>query len=195
MVKQAIADGLDVEPLTNKLNNSQFTELFNKLTQESLSLSVVMAFQWAQSPNKIFLDVKFSHRIDSPPCIKLNNLDVKIEPTNVRVKGDCEHTGQSVIYKLDLNLWNHVDPEKSTYNTENRGHLFINLVKKDSPSYWPLPIAGKNRPKNMHVWWSMKEKYEDDMDEMMSDYEDDSDVDAFVNSKSRLVNKKRGKDL
>lgn len=117
----------------------------------------------------LFLDIKYSHRFDSPPCLNLNNLKVNIEETRLQVSGDCVHTGSAVVYKMDMNLWSHVDPEKSSYNKESMGHLIVNLAKADTPSYWPMPIAGKTRPKNMHVWFSMKEKYEKAMYALVKD--------------------------
>jgi hypothetical protein len=73
--------------------------------------TVSPAFQWAQSPNKIFLEIKYARKIDSPGCEKLRDKTVDIKEGSFRFYGICDSGNIHVTYDLNLDLAGEVDVE------------------------------------------------------------------------------------
>ena len=120
------------------------------------------AVKWAQSPEVLFLDVKYAHRFDAPGCMEVENRTVTIEPTLFKVEADCEQSGQLIHIQLEMDLFAEVDPDMSFYSDSSGGKLSVNLMKKEK-GVWELPIKGIIKPTNLLVWWEMKEKYAQEM--------------------------------
>jgi hypothetical protein len=50
---------------------------------------VVPAYQWAQSFDRVFIDVKFAHRLDSPRCVEVTNESITLEEDRLKFTGLC----------------------------------------------------------------------------------------------------------
>ena len=131
-------------------------------TQMYLLNSINPALKWAQSPDMLFMDIKYAHRFDSPGCLELTNRTIEVEKQRFGVEGDCSQSGERVKVRLDLQLYAEIDTEASFYSDSSAGRLTVNL-KKLTPSIWPLPISGTTKPTNMLPWWEMKEKYAEEV--------------------------------
>ena len=110
----------------------------------------------------VFLDIKFSHRLDSPGCLEVQNPQVSITKTRLKFSGFCARSTQRIKLDLDLEFFEDVDPDESNYSFTSVGRLNVNL-KKDEELAWSRPTKGK-KPGNVHMWWEMKEKYQTAMD-------------------------------
>ncbi len=128
------------------------------------------ALQWAQSPNKVFLDVKFAHRFDSPGCLEVQDTKVTFTDSRLTFTGLCMQSGHKIQYLLDFETFDTIDPSASTYSLASVGRLSINLEKKVE-GVWSAPMKGK-KSSNMQVWWEMKERYQKEMQRLQPDDEE-----------------------
>lgn len=69
----------------------------------------------------------------------------------------CPRSGKK--FELKLQLFGDVLEEGSTWRLESVGRAVLTL-KKASSAVWPRLLKSKAKPGNIHVWWSLKEKYE-----------------------------------
>jgi hypothetical protein len=130
------------------------------------------AFQWAQSPNSTFLEIKFSHRLDSPGCSVLNDLKVEISSNHFYFSGNCLKSNQKVRFMLDFDTWDEVSPELSSYQEGKNGKLTVSLKKAKNDTVWELPLKGK-KPGNLHIWWEMKDKFKKEMNKLTGEVDED----------------------
>ena len=139
--------------------------------------SVIPAMQWAQSPDKIFLDIKFAHRFDAPGCIELKDQKIDFEKDKLKLSGLCTMSSHKMKYVVDFELYDAVNPDACTYSMSSVGRMTMTL-EKVTKGYWKLPMKGK-KPSNMQIWWEMKGKYKKDMKPYYPDdgtsYPDDDD--------------------
>lgn len=154
---------------TKKTNKNLITTIENKAYQ-----LVSPAFQWAQSPNKVYLNIKFSHRLEAPGCNSIKDSIVNITETKVFFLGFCEKSSQNIKFLLDLDLFKKIVVNESSFSFGSVGKLNFELSKKRG-DIWDLPVKGK-KPKNMHIWWEMKNKFAKEMDAITGG--DDKDPDA-----------------
>jgi len=80
-------------------------------------------------------------------------------------------------YELNLPLHFTIDPEKSYYEFNSVGRLYVNIAKKAKPNRWPFLLTSYDEQKkynNMHTWWEIYEKYQHDLSgyAKYDDYED-----------------------
>lgn len=129
--------------------------------------------QWAQSPLKVFIEVKFAHRFDSPGCLEVQDSKVTFEANRVQFTGVCSQSGHKIQYLLDFETSEAIVPTASTYSFASVGRLSITL-EKQTEGYWTAPMKGK-RPNNLQVWWEMKERYRKEMRRLEPDEEQESD--------------------
>jgi hypothetical protein len=179
LVTQSVEREIPLDPSlkTQALGLKRKLEKFVSAIENSSSVQVVSpAYQWAQSPTKIFLDIKFSHRLDSPGCLEVRDPVVTITDTKLNFYANCARSTQRIRLELDLEYYAEVVPEESNYSFTSVGRLNVNLQKKTDETVWPKPMKGK-KPNNVHTWWEMKEKYQKVMD-MLGDYDETADSDS-----------------
>jgi len=149
-------------------------EKFISALDNSSSQQVVSpAYQWAQSPSTLYLDIKFSHRLDSPGCLEVANPQVTLTDTKLSFIGNCARSTQRIKLVLDLDFYSEINSELSSYSFTSVGRLNVNLRKKEESS-WPKPMKGK-KPNNVHTWWEMKEKYQKVMSKFTGEEDDDDE--------------------
>eukprot|EP00471_Norrisiella_sphaerica_P006365 CAMPEP_0184483008 /NCGR_PEP_ID=MMETSP0113_2-20130426/4614_1 /TAXON_ID=91329 /ORGANISM="Norrisiella sphaerica, Strain BC52" /LENGTH=506 /DNA_ID=CAMNT_0026863127 /DNA_START=348 /DNA_END=1868 /DNA_ORIENTATION=- len=127
--------------------------------------SISPAFKWAQSPDDVHLYIKFAHKIDAPAYNNFakSNVQVQIEARSVSMK--ASNTEKS--YLLTLELYGEVDPEASTYSVHTFG---VSFVLKKRKKVWKRLLKNKDlKPRNMHLWWELYDKYQDDMEKLESE--------------------------
>jgi hypothetical protein len=164
---------IDPSLKVNALALKRKLEKFITALEHSSTMQVVSpAYQWAQSPSMIFLDVKFSHRLDSPGCLEVTNPEVQITESKLTFTANCARSTQRIRLSLEMEFYTQINAEESSYSFTSVGRLNVNLKKKED-SAWPKPMKGR-KPNNVHTWWEMKEKYQKVMNKFTG--EDDEDV-------------------
>ncbi|KAH7647522.1 hypothetical protein FG379_000738 [Cryptosporidium bovis] len=147
--------------LTIRKELDELTRLLNKKHDEIATLSP--AFQWAQSLDHIYLNIKFTYRWNAPGALKVENKTLLIEKNTFYFSGLGSHSHEKKKYILELELFDEVDPELSECSSGSVGKLSCTLLKKNGNNKWPRLLKDRNlKILNMHTWWEMKEKHEVD---------------------------------
>ncbi|CAG9335904.1 unnamed protein product [Blepharisma stoltei] len=155
------------------LNTKKKVEKLISLIENQGKINTVSpAFQWAQSPDTVFIEVKFSHRWDYPGCLEVSDPEVSIKEDRITFTGMCSRSNQRIKIALDLELYNKIVPEASTYSMKSGGRLNFTL-KKYEVEAWAKPNKGK-KLSNATVWWEMRDKYRKEMNALTGE-EDDED--------------------
>lgn len=152
------------------------------------------AFQWAQSTTELFLNVKFSHKIDAPATLN-------VEATNVTILNNqliLEATDSKKVFRLDLMFYKPIQPNETKYEMASVGRMTFTFKKDISPSKWSqlldmksLKSLGKKSPTNMHKWFHMQEKYDSELDKLEDDDDGDNDDDDETTGKSKQASKSK----
>ncbi|OII78102.1 CS domain-containing protein [Cryptosporidium andersoni] len=139
----------------------ELVRLLNKRHAEIALLSP--AFQWAQSRDFIFLNIKFTYRWNAPGALKVENEVVSITNNTFYFSALGSHSQEMKRYELKLKLFDEIDTDKSEWSFGSVGKLTCTLAKKESNVKWPRLLKDQNEKiPNMHIWWEMKEKFEGD---------------------------------
>lgn len=157
--------GIDLSPvvrsaeLSIRKELSELTRLLNKKHSEVATLSP--AFQWAQSSDLVYLNIKFTYRWNAPGALKIENETVSIHDNIFFFSAMGSHSHEKKKYVLNLELFDNVDSELSEWSFGSVGKLSCTLVKKKPNTIWPRLLKDqKLKIPNMHIWWEMKEKCE-----------------------------------
>ena len=138
----------------------QATEVINLMRTGANAEETVVstAFQWAQRPEFIYLNVKFSSRIDGPvTCLNVDNERIEFgnEAAGNGTAGTLlfEGTGRQKpkLFRLNLTLHGAILPESSSWSFASVGRMSITIAKAANET-WPRLLQSKTKPKNMHVW-------------------------------------------
>lgn len=144
-------------------------ELIRRLDKNHNDVQIVSpAFQWAQSPDHVFLNIKFGYRWSSPGALSVDDERVEINATNFFFRGVGEHSHIKKEYQLSLDLYEAVDAENSEWSFGSVGKLSVTL-KKATKSYWKRLTLQNKKIANMQVWWELKERYETEMNKFLSE--------------------------
>ena len=119
------------------------------------------AFQWAQSPEEVFLNVKFSHKLDAPATLNVQH--------NLTIEGNQLHlsaTNGVKYFKLELELLREIVAEESSWSSSSNGRITVTL-KKASPANWARLLRDNSKkPSNMHFWIDKQEAYADALEDL-----------------------------
>jgi len=132
----------------------QATDVINLLrvganTEETV---VSCAFQWAQRPDFIYLNVKFSSRIDGPVTV-LNVDNEEVVLTNESVTFSALGRQKPKKFQLNLTFYKEILPEQSFWSFASVGRLSFTFAKAVNET-WPRLLQDKKaKPKNMHHWY------------------------------------------
>jgi hypothetical protein len=176
-----------ISNMENKLNS-----IYNKYRfTDNDYQKVIPAFQWAQNLQNIFIEVKFAHRHDSPGCLEFSKMNINIENKNISLEALCVLGDVPIKFELDLNLFDLIIKENSTYEKEAIGRYLITL-KKNNNTYWKNLIEGSGEKfyPNMRIWLEMKEKYYDEIKE----FETKNDDEEFKEMYERMEREEKEKE-
>ena len=159
------------------------------------------AFQWAQSLNDIYIEIKFSHRLDSPGCLELNNLNVTIKNESVNLIGYCILGDVPIKINFYIETFQEIDFENSTHGFFGLiGKYQIKLRKKNLGMFWDKLLKdGSINFSNMGIWFEMKEKFENEIkkfEEQIDKEKFDQEVyqiEKEVKEKKERRDKKKGR--
>jgi len=174
---------------------------------------IVPALQWAQSPDSVFLNVKFSHKMDAPATLDVVVDQVEFTNRTLRLRASKERKA----FELDLALFGAIDPERSTWTLGSVGRITVTLAKQladDGASASPkgasegasegaskgvkwggLLAPGAPRPKGaqMHLWWDRQKEFEAALEKLEDDGEDEEPEKAPKKSGKKASKKAKKK--
>ena len=152
------------ETLSNSINSieKELNEIYNKYKYKKEEYQkVIPAVQWAQNMSHIFLEVKFSHRHDSPGCLEVNDLNINITNNSLLLNAECILGDIPIKFELDCNCLNEFDKNMSQYKPGSVGRYQL-FIKKKENKYWErLLLNESDTPTNLRIWFEMKNKYDD----------------------------------
>ena len=158
------------QPLQSSINriSSTLDAIVLKHRYEQIHYQTIYpAFQWAQSLNNIFIEIKFAHRHDSPGCLDMKNYTTNIQSHSIRFEGYCVLGDVPIKIEFDINLFKGINKDKSMFTFGSVGKGIFTLYKEEESVYWEKLVnegsgsSGVNR--NMRVWFEMQEKYEEEL--------------------------------
>jgi hypothetical protein len=162
-VDTARESGVD---LTAKIHSSasrirrKLQGLADSLQARKAAAPIAPAFQWAQSPGSIFLNVKFAHKMDTPATLGCVEESVEYGSRSLDFVVKCDSKKKK--FSLHLEFLHEIDAEACTWSMASVGRAMVTLVKKHE-AIWPRLLKSSKKPGNMHVWWSMREQHEDEI--------------------------------
>jgi len=131
----------------------QATDIINLMRVGANAEETVVnaAFQWAQRPDFIYLNVKFASRIDGPvTCLNVDN--EKVTLTNNSLLFEAVGRQKPKTFRLNLTFNKEIDPEASTWSFASVGRLSFTIAKREHET-WPRLLETKVKPKNMYAWY------------------------------------------
>jgi hypothetical protein len=159
--------------LENPSKEADMTEALDLLTHYKKTLTQILSFleipssiqtssasfRWAQSLSEVFIEVRFSHRIDTAGCVEIHDLDYKVQEKHLKVTGKCLLSGHKIIFVLDFDLFKEVISQEAQVEKGVQGRLSFKLKKKKSPDVWNAVYSGV-KPSGMSLWHDMQENYQ-----------------------------------
>ena len=156
--------------------NAKLNDLKSVLESAAPAKHLTPAFEWCQSVDSIFLNVKFAHKLDAPATLNVEASKVAIEEKSLSL----EASNGAKHFSLNIPFNQEIIPEESTYDYASVGRMTFTLKKKISPSRWPklveknFNVQQKLGKSVLHYWHALAEKYSKELD-LLDDDEDDED--------------------
>lgn len=134
---------------------------------------ITPVFRWAQSMEKVFVQVKFSYKFDYPSCENIEAFTTSIEESSIMISGKCDLSDIPIIFNLELPLLQAIDKRASVFKDEQQNFYFE--LKKNEKQYWPdlIPNERKKEYPQMSIWYEMRSKYESELKEYEKTEEDE----------------------
>ena len=110
------------------------------------------AFNWRETELELFLEIFFSHRMNSPSCGGLDYENITILNNNMtfHFEGNCTMGDDELFFNLTLNLFKKIDRIRKI--ERSRKQILITLVK-EKYSYWNrLLNTDEENPDNMNEY-------------------------------------------
>lgn len=184
------------EALNNSVNKIQRN--LKEIQKEFIYLNakqkiISPAFQWAQSMENIFIEIKYSSRFDSPGCQEIERIETNLEK-HFEFKGECKMDEEILLFKLNLELMEEIDKEKSKGEIEGMGKYKITLKKKERKFWERLLLNKETKIENMKEWFEVNEKYEYETKEYKKkNKEEDTNEDDFQRALNELKEERKRK--
>ena len=193
--KRGVSYRENLEMSINTLKKA-LDDIHNKHRFDQIQYQTVFpAFQWAQSLNEIFLEIKFAHRHDSPGCLEIKDLSVKFGSNSVDLIGYCVLGDVPIKIDFHIKTWAEISKENSTHGFGSVGRYQITLKKKEAGKYWNRLLPdGQSIPNNMRVWFEMKEKFEESLKEFEKDDDEEFNKEIEEMKKKKAEGKKKNKE-
>lgn len=160
----AHAGGHDLSTTLHQVSGrirSRLSELSEQLTKTKHSEGIPPAFEWAQSVDSVFVNVKWAHKLDTPATLGCEAHEPAFAARRLVFRATCREKRKAFTLALDLN--GDIVPENCTWANAAVGRASLTL-RKATEKPWPRLLNGTKKPGNMHSWWSMQEKYADELE-------------------------------
>jgi len=110
---------------------------------------IIPAYEWAQSVEQVFLQVKWAHKLDAPATLGCVPSQPTFSPTSVSFKAECKDKGKTFL--LQLPLFGPIVANNCTWANASVGRAIITLQKlQDGP--WPRLLVDAKKPANQGTW-------------------------------------------
>ncbi len=110
---------------------------------------IIPAYEWAQSVEQVFLQVKWAHKLDAPATLGCVPSNPTFSPTSVSFKAECKDKGKTFL--LQLPLFGAIVANNCTWANASVGRAIITLQKlQDGP--WPRLLVDAKKPANQGTW-------------------------------------------
>lgn len=165
----------EYDMLQRKLN-SKLNDLKAAIESAAPAKRITPAFEWCQSVDSVFLNVKFAHKLDAPATLDVEASKVEIEEKRLLL----EASNGAKHFTLTIPLNEEVVPEESSYDYASVGRMTFTLKKKSAPSRWPklvekgFNVQQKLGKSVMHFWHQRGEQFAKELD-LLDDEDDDED--------------------
>lgn len=182
------------DQLKSATNNIQrkLKDIYNTFRfDDSDYISASPAFQWAQNVDKVFIEIKYAHRFDSPGCLEVSKEDINLEGSSLEFQAFCVQGDVPIKFNLALQLFGKIDKSQSVFSSTSVGRYQLTL-KKEEAAYWKnLQAQGVDSPPNMRMWLEMREKYLEEIQKYIDekDEEENKDIDNEIESMKKKKSK------
>lgn len=108
--------------------------------------------------------------MDTPECKQSFEREIIIEEDRIRVQAYCmEGEDQIRIFDTEeVELKKKIVVEQSSYEWRGDGKVLLTLRKENAPSFWKYLLTNyKREVKELQVWWDMRDKYIEQLEEYM----------------------------
>lgn len=171
LASEARIDVKNVFDLETRIINKEIS-LLKGVIESNLPMNTISpAFQWAQSVNDVFLNIKFAHKLDAPATLNVEAQNVTLEAQSLALRAS---DGRK-LFVLDIELLKEIVPEESSWSMASVGRMTITLKKKDSPTKWARLTKGRKKPNNIHFWFEIHEKYSSELEKLNDEDNDDEE--------------------
>ena len=163
-----------LKQITNSIER-EMKELYNKyrFTDEDFQ-NVSPVIQWAQNLNNVFLQLKFSHRHDSPGCPEVKDLKIDITSKMLYVSSYCIQTDIPIKFELNLPFFVDINADESKHEEDSNGRYFFSFPKAKEGMYWDRLVPfDVEYPKNTRIWMDMYEKYKSEIEQFVNQDEEE----------------------
>lgn len=141
-------------------------ELLRLLNVDAHEMQVFSpAFQWAQSADSIFLNIKFAFRWSAPGALSVTDEVVRVENNTFYFSGIGEHSQVRKKYELNLPLFSEIIANATEWSFGSVGKLTVTM-KKNAVSNWLRLTESTGRISNSGIWWDMQEKHKKSIDDL-----------------------------
>jgi hypothetical protein len=140
--------------------NNKISKLKSALQANRPKTKLAPSYKWAQTPDEIHVFVKFAHKIDAPAA--LNVKEEAFTLTNSSLVFEASNPQKRFTLTL-LDLLKEIDSEGSSVTFGSVGTCTIVLAKKQKRRRWARLTKSRIVPRNAHIWFEMREKYEEEM--------------------------------
>lgn len=182
--------------LKKSINDIEFElkDLYNKYRfSENEFQKVTPVVQWAQSMNNVFLEIKFSHRHDSPGCPEVKNLQVDLSPNSLYLTSYCIQADIPIKFELTLPFFVPINSEESKHDHASNGRYIFNILKGKTGMYWDRLVPEvSDYPKHTKLWLDMHEKYKHELEQYMNEDEDE-EFQKLMEEIDKKKKKKKGR--
>jgi hypothetical protein len=140
-----------VPPTAAKLTPTRLSPAPPSTSHARSAAGIPPAFEWAQSPDSVFLNVKFAHKLDTPATLgcALEDKDVALGGASLALRAECK--AHKKVFALSLGLLRDIVPAECTWSMLSVGRVQLTLKKAENGT-WPRLLKSSKKLAHMHVW-------------------------------------------
>ena len=133
---------------------------------------VTPAVQWAQNGTVVAVAIRFSPKKHGPVSVA-SVLDPSVAIEDRSVKFAAKAKGKPLRFELELELFDRIDAQASSWTGSSAGRLTLTLVKAEAGAMWSALVrppgasegAGKARHGHISSWYEMQQHFGSNEDE------------------------------
>eukprot|EP01036_Dinobryon_divergens_P041168 gene41168-54539_t len=119
LAQQAGNDVRNIFDLESRLIMKEIAGLKAAVESSQPISSITPAFQWAQSPNEIFINVKFAHKLDAPATLNVEANNVSIDGSRLFLHASDGRKN----FVLDMDLLRDIKSDESSWSMASVGRM------------------------------------------------------------------------